>query len=176
MQRKTLLFASLTLLAAGTFVAQAQRQRVSPHETVSATIGGKKVTIEYGRPSMKGRKIFGGLEPYDKVWRTGADEATTLTTEGDIMLGSLHVPAGTYALFTIPTQGDWTLVVNKTAKQMGAFNYDEKMDLGRIKMKTTKPSAPVETFTITVAATGGNNGALTLAWENAQSTIPIMMH
>lgn len=155
---------------------QAQRPRVSPHETVSATIGGKKVSIEYGRPSKKGREIFGKLVPYGQVWRAGADEATTLTTEGDIMLGSLHVPAGTYAIFTIPTETDWTLVVNKTAKQWGAFKYDEKMDLGRVKMKTGKTSSPVETFTITIAGGNGNTGKLAMAWDTVEASVPVMMH
>src|SRR5512145_2598141 len=115
MRKVLMLMSGLGLLLGSAALIQAQRQRVSPHETVSAVIGGKKVTIEYGRPSKKGREIFGKLVPYDQVWRAGADEATTITTEGDLMIGSLHVPAGTYALFTIPTQSEWTLIVNKTA-------------------------------------------------------------
>lgn len=166
----------LGLLLGSAVLVQAQRQRVSPHETVSAVIGGKKVTIEYGRPSKKGREIFGKLVPYDQVWRAGADEATTLTTEGDLMIGSLHVPAGTYALFTIPGASEWTLVVNKTAKQWGAFKYDANTDLGRVQMKASKTPSTVETFTITLASKGGSNGELAMSWDNAMASIPVMMH
>jgi hypothetical protein len=174
--KKTLATAiGLGLLIGGVLTVSAQRQRQSPHETVAATLGGKKVTIEYGRPYMKGREIFGKLVPYGQVWRTGADEATVLTTEGDLMLGSLHVPAGSYSLFTIPAENEWTLIVNKTAKQWGAFKYDQGTDLGRVKMKVEKLSAPVEQFTITLDAQG-SKGTLKLAWEKTAASIPVMMH
>jgi hypothetical protein len=124
---------------------------------------------------MKGREIMGKLVPFGQVWRTGADEATVLTTEGDLMLGSLHVPAGTYSLFTLPTESDWTLIVNKTAKQWGAFKYDQGTDLGRAKMKVEKLSAPVEQFTITLDAQA-SKGTLKLAWEKTAASIPVMMH
>jgi hypothetical protein len=138
-------------------------------------MGGKKITIEYGRPQMKGREIFGKLVPFDQVWRTGADEATVLTTEGDLMLGALHVPAGSYSLFTVPGQKEWTLVVNKTAKQWGAFKYDAATDLGRAKMSVkTLPSA-VETFTIMLEPKG-SSGVLKMHWATTEASIPVMMH
>jgi hypothetical protein len=175
---KRLVFVSMGLgiLAGISVPLAAQRQRVSPHETVAASIGGKKITIEYGRPSVKGRKIFGELVPLGQVWRTGADEATILTTEGDLMLGSLHVPAGSYSLFTLPEAGKWTLIINKTAKQWGAFNYDAKQDLGRAEMKLDKASSPVEQLTISIAPKGGNQGTLKIAWDTAEATINVMMH
>lgn len=170
------LFAMATFgLLTGAGLLQAQKPRVSPHETVTATLGGKKVTIEYGRPSMKGREIFGKLVPYGEVWRTGADEATILTTEGDLMLGSLHVPAGSYSLFTIPAADGWTIIVNNTAKQMGAFKYDEKTDLGRAKMKTEKAPA-TQQFTIALEPKGANAGTLRMTWDTVSATIPVMMH
>lgn len=168
---------TLTLaLAAGLTLLGQQRQRVSPHESTTATIGGKKITITYGRPSKKGREIFGKLEPYGKVWRTGADEATTLETEADLMIGDLHVPAGTYALFTIPEQSKWTLVVNKTAKQWGAFKYEESQDLGRVPMTMKKLSSPLEQLTITLAPGSGNKGTLTVAWDTVSASVPVMVH
>lgn len=85
-------------------VAAAQENRVSPHETVELALNGKKITVTYGRPSMKGRKIVGGLVPYGQVWRTGADEATVLTTEADLTIGTLAVPKGTYTIFTLPSE------------------------------------------------------------------------
>lgn len=180
MQKLTTMFLGLGLLMAGTLTpAEAQRQRVSPRETVSAAIGGKKVTIEYSRPYAKGRNVWdpnATIAPFGKVWRTGADEATTITTEGDLMLGSLHVPAGTYALFTIPGEDEWTLIVNKVAKQWGAFKYDANQDLGRVKMKAAKQSSATEQFTIELSATGGANGVLKLTWDKLSASIPVMMH
>jgi hypothetical protein len=132
---QTILLTSLALSLAGLVWAQAQKKRASPHETTSGSIGGAKITIEYGRPYKKGREIFGGLEPLGKVWRTGADEATTFTTDKDLMVGNIHVPAGTYGLFTIPDKKEWTLVLNKTAKQWGAFEYKQADDLGRTPMQ-----------------------------------------
>lgn len=146
-----------------------QRQRVSPHETIEATIGGKKVSITYGRPSLKGRKAVGGeLVPFGKVWRTGADEATVLTTEADLMIGNLQVPAGSYALFTLPTETGWKLIVNKTSKQWGAFTYKDADDLGRTDMKVGKTAAAVEQFTISLTG-----GVLKMEWENTSASVDV---
>src|SRR5450432_4164011 len=135
-------------LVFGTVSAEEKRasphDRVSPHDKIQAVLAGKKVTIEYGRPYKKGRTIFGALVPYEQVWRTGADEATTLTTEGDLMIGALRVPKGSYALFTVPGPNAWTLVVSKNAQQWGAFKYDAKEDLGRVPMKLGANAALVE--------------------------------
>lgn len=150
-----------------------QQQRASPHETVEATVGGKKVTITYGRPYLKGRKAVGGsLVPYGQVWRTGADEATVLTTEADLMIGNLSVPKGSYSLFTLPTESGWKLIVNKTDKQWGAFKYDQAQDLGRVDMKVGKTSAPVEQFTISLAK-AGSGGVLKMEWENTSASVDV---
>ncbi len=168
-------------------VARAEDKRASPHEQTSAAIGGRKVIIQYGRPYKKGRQIFGeagglgtlgagaALVPYGQIWRTGADEATTLTTDGDLMIGTLRVPKGSYALFTLPGKNEWTLVVNKTAKQWGAFSYDKKEDLGRVPMKVTVGSAaaPVEQFTIAVEPAGDRKGTLKLSWDKLVATVPL---
>jgi len=152
------------------------QDRKSPHESTVGTIADKTITINYGRPYKKGRKIFGGLEPLGKVWRTGADEATTLTTEADLMVGGIHVPAGAYSLFTIPEDGKWTLVLNKTAKQWGAFKYDESQDLGRTAMKVSAADAPLEQLTISIEPTSGKNGILKVAWDQTVATAEIMVH
>ncbi len=148
----------------------AQGNRVSPHETTELTLNGKKVTVAYGRPSMKGRKIMGGLVPYGQVWRTGANEATVLTTDADLMIGNLAVPKGSYSIFTLPSESAWKLIVNKVDKQWGAFGYDEKQDLGRVDMNVGKASAPVEQFTITLAKSG-DGGVIKLEWENASASV-----
>jgi DUF2911 family protein len=150
--------------------AAAQQNRVSPHETTELTLNGKKISVSYGRPSMKGRKIMGGLVPYGQVWRTGADEATVLKTEADLMIGNLAIPKGSYAIFTLPSESGWKLIVNKVAEQMGAFNYDEKQDLGRVDLKVGKTSAPIEKFTILLAKSG-SGGALKMEWENTSASV-----
>ena len=111
-----------------------------------------------------------------KVWRTGADEATTFTTEADLMVGEIHVPAGTYSLFTIPDDGKWTLVLNKTAKQWGAFEYDQGQDLGRTPMKVSSVDSPLEQLTISIEPTSGKNGTLKVAWDQTVATADIMVH
>ena len=132
---------------------------------------GRKVTVSYGRPFKKGRVIFGGLVPYDQVWRTGADEATTLTTDGELTIGTLRVPKGTYALFTVPGKSAWTLVVNKKAKQWGAFSYDPKDDLGRVPMQVTTSPAPVEQLTIELLQAGDRKASLKLSWDKLVATV-----
>ena len=163
---------AISILALGAILVIAQ-QRASPHETVELMLNGKKVSISYGRPYMKGRKVVGGtLVPYDQVWRTGADEATKLTTETDLMIGNLSVPKGSYSLFTLPSQSGWKLIVNKTADQWGAFKYEAAQDLGRTDMKVKALSAPVEQFTIKLAGSG-KAGTLTMQWEKTEASIAI---
>ncbi|MBI3698067.1 MAG: DUF2911 domain-containing protein [Acidobacteria bacterium] len=149
----------------------AQGQRVSPHEQAAATIDAKKITIEYGRPYMKGRKIFGGLEKYGTVWRAGADEATKLTTEADLTIAGLKVPKGSYALFVLLQEPGWKLIVNTVANQWGAFKYDQARDLGRVDMKTTHTDAPLEQFTISITPAGPKKGTLKMAWENTVASV-----
>lgn len=158
-------------LVLSTSAGGADEKRASPHEQVSATVGGRKVTVEYGRPYKKGRVIFGGLVPYDQVWRTGADEATTLTTDGELTIGTLRVPKGSYALFTVPGKSAWTLIVNKTAKQWGAFSYDAKEDVGRVPLKLGASAAPVEQFTIELSPAGDRKAILKLSWDKVVATV-----
>jgi Protein of unknown function (DUF2911) len=150
----------------------AEEKRASPHADVTATLAGKKITVSYGRPYVKGRAIFGGLVPWGEVWRTGADEATKLTTETDVVIGGLKVPKGEYALFTIPTEKQWTLVVNKTAKQWGAFKYDAAQDLGRVPMTVASVAKPVEQFTIEMVP-AGKQVTLTVSWDKTAASVAI---
>jgi hypothetical protein len=121
---------------------------------------------------MKGRKVMGELVPFGKVWRTGADEATTLTTDKELQIGGTIVPAGKYTLYTLPGQTDWQLIVNKQTGQWGT-EYDEKQDLGRVPLKKTATSAPVEQLTISVDKNPAGGGMLRIAWENTALTAPI---
>jgi hypothetical protein len=158
---------TLLLLAVAILPAQAQKkQRPSPPMETSVSLGGKNVSIKYSSPSMRGRKIFGELVPYGKIWRAGANEATALHTEADIVLGTLNVPAGDYTLFVLPEADSWTLIVNKQTGQWG-LTYNPEMDLGRTKMTLSK-IAPVESYRMTLSA-----DTLLLEWEETAASVPL---
>jgi|SRR5689334_10496324 DUF2911 family protein len=143
----------------------------SPAANVATTISGKKITIDYYAPSAHGRKIMDGLVPFGEVWCTGANWATKITTEGNLEMGSLRLPAGSYSIWTIPNQNEWTLIINK---QTGQFhlNYDSSRDFGRTKMNVKSLAAPVETFRIELRPEAGNRGTLALLWETTEASIP----
>ena len=151
-------------------------KRPSPPGQASVTFAdGKTVTIDYSRPYAKGRKIFGGLVPYGKEWRTGANEATTFVTTADLMVGGKHVPAGNYTLYTVPEADKWTLIINKQTGQWGTV-YKEDQDLVRIPMKVGKTSEPVEQFTISLDKAGPKAATLRMEWENTQASVEITEH
>jgi hypothetical protein len=143
----------------------------SPSANVATTIAGKKISIDYYAPSAHGRKIMGGLVPFGEVWCTGANWATKITTEANLEIGTLQLPAGSYSIWTVPNENEWTLIINK---QTGQFhlNYDGSRDFGRTKMNIKKLPAPVETFTIELRPDAGNKGTLALLWETTEASIP----
>ena len=162
-----LLFAAAAITAAA--------QPLSPPAETTVTIGGKKITIKYSAPSVRGRKIFSddGILKGDAtypVWRAGANAATELETAGSLTIGELNVPAGKYSLFVLLDKAGWKLIVNKESGQPGT-EYDAKQDLGRVAMKMGKPASMVETYKMTLAAAGGNKGRLTLEWENTSASV-----
>jgi hypothetical protein len=167
------LFATITLLAISAKAQDDKKSRPSPPEQAKVTFGSKTLTIDYSAPSMKGRKIFGGLVPYDKVWRTGANEATTLKTDVNLKIGNLGVPAGTYTLYTIPEEHGWTLIINRQTGQWGTV-YDQTKDLGRVKMmEGVIPSSPVETFQIKFENTKNLSTELHLLWETTNVYVDV---
>ena len=131
---KTLIILAVALLVALPLAAQRgdDADRASKNGRTEGEIAGVGVVLEYGRPNVKEREIFGGLVPYGTVWRTGANEATTITVSADAMIGGETLPAGTYSLFTIPGEGEWTVIFNKVASQWGAFDYAAAEDALRI--------------------------------------------
>ena|SRR6266480_720130 len=174
MRKVTFLFTTGVLaLLVGAGAARAQAPRKSPHESTSITVNGHKITITYGRPYLHGRKMIGDHEPYGKVWRTGADEASTLETDADLDINGLRVPKGTYGIFTIPNADKWTLVVSKNAKQWGAFKYNVAEDLGRTDMTVSKTGSPVEQFTITLTPEGSGGALLKMAWDSVEASVAI---
>jgi hypothetical protein len=144
----------------------------SPVAEAHVTLNGKTVTIHYNSPSMRGRKIMGELVPYDKVWRTGANEATTLTTGANLKIGTLTVPAGTYTIYTLPSDGQWLLIVSKLTGQWGTV-YDESKDLGRTPMESKTLPAPQEKMTLSFENTQGGSTELHMKWETTDRYVTL---
>ena len=170
MRRFQLLSSLLTLfiLSSATGFGQIETPRPSPLGKIEQTIGIMKVTIEYSRPGVKGRKIFGGLVPYGQVWRTGANAATQFRTDKALRFGEVTLPAGFYSLFSIPGPSEWTLIINSETGQTGTAHKPEK-DLFRIPMKVSSLPQPVERFTIGFEA-GEGGGVLTLDWDSTRAS------
>jgi hypothetical protein len=160
------------LVAALAFAQQDKSQRPSPPGTAEVTLKGKKITVEYSRPSLKGRKVGQELAPYGKVWRTGANEATSFTTEIDLNIGGVKVPAGKYTLYSLPSEGTWKLIINKQTGQWGT-QYNEAQDLARIDMKKSSLPQPVEQFTISFDKKGENAADLNLDWEKTRVSVTL---
>ena len=161
------MFAAFAMIAATGFAQNAPKARKSPHDTVST----KNVTVTYGRPYKKDRVIFGTLEKWDQVWRTGADEATEITFQKDGTFAGQPVKAGTYTLFTIPAEnGEWTVILNSQLKQWGAYGYEKAKDKNvlQAKVSTKKLDAPVEQLTIT--PTDKN---LRIVWDQTEVNVPM---
>lgn len=142
----------------------------SPHVRSEWSVDGAQISIEYGQPFLKGRKIFPALHAYGQVWRTGADEATVLVTDKPLTFGTLQVPAGKYTVWTVPGESEWQLVINKETGQWGT-KYNPAHDLGRAPMKMEKLSSPVEQLTISVNDTPAG-AVLHVEWENVRATAP----
>lgn len=135
------------------------------------TVAGKQITVNYYAPEMHGRKIFGGLVPYGQVWCTGANWATKITSDADLVMGGLKLPKGSYSIWTIPNPNEWTLIINSTTGQFH-LDYDSSTDFGRTKMNLKTLSAPVEKFKIDLRSDGGNKGTLALLWETTEASVP----
>ncbi|MGA3142524.1 MAG: DUF2911 domain-containing protein [Verrucomicrobiota bacterium] len=145
----------------------------SPACTLKQHVGLTDIEIVYSRPGVKGRPIFGGLVPYGQVWRTGANNATKITFSTPVKLNGAEIPAGTYALFTIPGETEWTIIINKGAAQWGAFQYNETNDLVRVKATPLKLAEPVETFTIEINDIRDESATLNLTWEKTR--VPVKL-
>jgi hypothetical protein len=147
-------------------------RQLSVRDTMRATIGGATFTVTYGRPLARGRTLLGDVVPYDRVWRTGANEATHFTTSAPITLAGMPVPAGTYTLWTLPHPKGVELIVNRQTGQWGT-GYGAAHDLGRAPMTTDTLVTPIEQFTISVDSVAGRRGALAMAWGPFRWTAPI---
>jgi len=161
---------ALAAFAVGAF-AQTGPPRPSPKASVSQTFGLTDVAIAYSSPGVKGRQVWGGVVPYDQVWRTGANEATSFEVSTDVQIEGKPLAAGKYALFTIPGEGKWTVIFNKT-QQWGAFDYKEADDALRVEA-TPRPAPPRERLTYFFEDTTDNGTTLVLAWEKVEVPVRI---
>lgn len=159
---------SITLFAAA---QQDKSKRPSPPAQAQCKLpDGKTITTDYSSPRAKGRQIFGGLVPYNEVWRTGANEATTFVTTANLSVEGKDVPAGSYTIFTVPAQDKWTLIINKKTGEWGIPYHYESDELVRVPMQVGKTSGPVENFTINYDQSGGGC-TLQISWENTQASV-----
>src|ERR1700676_2085359 len=172
----SLVFCVALILSTGLLPAQDSKdksKRPSPPATATLDLGGgKSVSIDYSSPRVKGRKIYGDLVSYGKVWRLGANEATTLVTTADLNIGGTTVPAGTYTLFATPDKDKWTLIISKKTGEWGTQYPGSSEDLARIDMKASQLPSPVENFTISFDKSG-TGGTLNVDWETIRASVPV---
>jgi hypothetical protein len=171
-KRSWILISAALITVSAMMVAQDKKPLSPPGQASLTFADGHTVTIDYSRPSTRNRKIFGGLVPYDQVWRTGANAATSLKTDVDVTIGGTTVPKGSYTIYTLPGVSSWQLIINKQTGQWGT-DYDKGQDLARIPMKVTQRPSGLETFTISFDKTGGSAATLKLEWENTIASVDV---
>ena len=158
--RKLLLLLSFYLFAVSFINGQSDKsERKSPPVIVTDTIQGVIVTVDYSSPRARGRELFGGLVPYNKVWRTGANEATKVSFNEDVIINGKDLEAGTYSLFSIPHEDQWIMIFNKVVDQWGHYNYDESKDALRVQSTPKSLEQYQDEFAITISEEG-----LNIAW------------
>jgi len=169
MNFKSILFVLLLIGSiSSSFAQQIQMPQASPTAKIAQQVGLSDVTVDYSRPSTKGRKIFGELVPFGQVWRTGANGATLLTFSTDVMISGKNVPAGQYALYSIPGKSEWTMILSKNTKLWGAIGYNESDDLIRFNATPNKLSRNYETMEITFADMTDTGANLSIKWETTR--------
>lgn len=173
MIKKLTLVVLLGAFACCSFAQQLNTPQPSPTQEVKQNFGLSKIELSYSRPAMKGRKIFGDLVPYGKVWRTGANQATTLTFGDDVTIGGTKVPAGKYGLLTIPEAGEWTVIISKQTDVTSPAAYKQDQDVVRVKAKVEDLGFPVQSFTILFDDVIGSSCKLRIIWDNITVAVPI---
>ncbi|HEY4491186.1 MAG TPA: DUF2911 domain-containing protein [Acidobacteriota bacterium] len=172
MKKICILLLAILMFGSLAYAQELQLPRVSQKASVMQTIGLTDVTITYSRPGVKGRAIWGGLVPYDKVWRTGANEATTVAFNKDVTINGQKLAAGTYSLHTIPTKGQWTVIFNKQAEQWGSYEYDAKQDALKIQV-TPQQGSNQEWLTFSFSEASATSGIVEIAWEKVRVSFKI---
>lgn len=172
-QKITFTLAILLLAGMSAFAQQIKMPQASPSAKIAQKVGLTDVTVDYSRPSTKGRKIFGELVPYGEVWRTGANGATIISFSTDVEIDGKKVPQGQYALYSIPGKSEWTIILSKDTKLWGAIGYNPDNDLMRFKAVPEKLSRVYETFEISFNNMTDNGADLSIKWEQTRVDFPI---
>lgn len=169
----TLALALLTGVATTSLAQGLKLPALSPTASITQSFSVTEMSIDYSRPSMRGRKIFGGLVAYGEVWRTGANAATKVTFGEDVIVGGKEIKAGSYSLYTIPNATEWEIILNTNTGHWGTGGYSTDEDAARFKVKPTKFNNAAETFTITIDDITFTTCNITLKWENTKVVIPV---
>lgn len=146
------------------------QERLSPPDSSEVEIAGRRLKVVFGSPAVRDRVIFGGLVPWNHVWRTGANEATSFSTEANLRIGNAEVPAGDYTLYTIPNEKRWTLIINRQLGQWGT-EYHADMDLARVEMDVEELEAPIEHMRIVLFPRGPTEGTLAVEWATTRASV-----
>lgn len=166
-------FTFIFTLLALTVLAQPELPQASPTVTLKQNVGLSEVEITYSRPGMKGRTIFGDLVPYNELWRTGANKATSITLSSEATIGGKKVPAGSYSIFTVPGKTQWEVIINKETELWGTGGYKKEDDVARFMVKPTKLNNAVETFTMDFRKFTDEGCELFMQWENTEVSIAL---
>lgn len=175
MLRKLVFFSAFSCLMIAADAQQLRTPAPSTSQTIKQELGIGAVELSYSRPSARNRKVFGDLVPYGAIWRTGANNATTLTFTEEMMINGTKIPAGKYGLLSIPTPREWELIITKQTDVTSPAAYKKENDLVRVKVPVQATASPVETFTIQFANIKPASADLQISWENALVSLPITM-
>jgi hypothetical protein len=163
--------ASVPMAQAGPMFANRPLGQLSPRDTARATIGDAQVWIDYSKPMKRGREVFGGVVPWNSVWRTGANAATQLNTSAELVIGGATVPAGKYTVWSVPSQNGWKLILNKQTGQWGT-EYHVEQDLARVDAKVETLTTPVEQLVIAFEPAAAPT-TLTITWDKTRVSVPV---
>lgn len=161
------------ILCCNSFYSQIKTPKPSPTATISQKVGVSNVIVEYSRPGVKGREIFGELVPFGKIWRTGANKATKITFENDCIFGGKEVPKGSYSLFTIPGKGEWQILLNKETELWGSGEYDKEKQVCSITVEANQTENFTESFTIDFGTFKSFSTIMTMKWANTKISIDV---
>ncbi|MGB1295862.1 MAG: DUF2911 domain-containing protein [Flavobacteriales bacterium] len=173
---KRIVLSALTIALCGMLTAQVTTPQPSTKSKMEQTVGLTDISVSYSRPSVKGRKIFGNLVPFDKIWRTGANMNTVVTFADDVTIGESTLKAGDYALYTKPGKTDWEIYFYSDTKNWGTpRNWDDKKVAAKLSVKSSSTPMPVELFTILINSKNNTSGEILLSWENTMVSIPVQV-
>jgi Protein of unknown function (DUF2911) len=173
---KKLLTIAFSIVCFALAQAQIKAPQPSPTSKITQTVGLTEIALEYSRPSAKGRKVFGGLVPFGELWRTGANAATKVTFSENVKIGGTEIPKGSYAIYTIPNEKEWDVIIHKNTTHWGLDDYNQSEDAVRFKAKPVMLNNTVETFTMQIDNLKNNSCDISIAWENTLLAFPVSLY